>query len=219
MKCGILLLGFILAAALTSCGLKAFDEEGGAAAPEDTTVSEASSLFAGNGEGNVFVFETNDTRYLGTRGYTLWTTPETNASQSFEPISVRISKESGRTEAGFGIVMCSQEIGGKPFMLTVLINAKGLYTVGKVVDGVFSHINGGWKDSSYINKGHGTYNNVSVSYDGESRNFLLRINGYDITDFTVPEEISFRGSRSGYAVVIAHNEDFPRTSVKVIFEK
>ena len=104
-------------------------------------------------------------------------------------------------------------------MLTVLINAKGLYTVGKVVDGVFSHINGGWKDSSYINKGHGTYNNVSVSYDGESRNFMLRINGYDITDFTVPEEISFRGSRSGYAVVIAHNEDFPRTSVKVIFEK
>lgn len=62
MKSGILLLGFILAAALTSCGLKAFDEEGEAAAPEDTTVSEASSLFAGNGEGNVFVFETNDTR-------------------------------------------------------------------------------------------------------------------------------------------------------------
>ena len=127
-------------------------------------------------------------------------------------------KESGRTEAGFGLVFCEQEIEGKPFMLAVLINANGYYTVGKVSDGVFCHINDGWKNSSFINKGYGIKNTISVAYDTGTRNFILKINGYEITSFTVSEQISFKNSRSGFAAVVANNENFPDKPVRVTFE-
>ncbi|MEE0352245.1 MAG: hypothetical protein UDP17_02765, partial [Treponema sp.] len=151
-------------------------------------------------------------------GYTLWTVPNANTSENFNPIAVEAVKESGRTEAGFGIVFCEQETGGRPFMLAVLINAKGYYTVGKVCDGVFGHINDGWKNSNYINRGHGIKNTIAVAYDAGTKNFLLKINGYETTSFTVSEQIAFKGSRSGFAVVIADNENFPGKPVRVTFE-
>ena len=122
------------------------------------------------------------------------------------------------SEAGFGLVFCEQKIEGKPFMLAVLINANGYYTVGKVSDGVFCHINDGWKNSNFINKGYGIKNTISVAYDSGTRNFILKINGYEITSFTVSEQISFKNSRSGFAVVIANNESFPDKPVRVTFE-
>ena len=103
-------------------------------------------------------------------------------------------------------------------MLAVLINANGYYTVGKVSDGVFCHINGGWKNSNFINKGYGIKNTISVAYDTGTRNFILKINGYEITSFTVSEQISFKNSKSGFAVVIANNENFPGNPVRVTFE-
>lgn len=140
-----------------------------------------------------------------------------NAAESFEPLSVETAKESGRAEAGFGIVFCVQKIEGRPFMLTVLINAGGYYTAGKVFDGAFSHISGDWKSSGFINRGCGIKNTIAVSYDEGRRNFLLRINGHEVTEFAVPEETAFKDSRSGFAVVIAHNENFPDIPVKVMF--
>ena len=47
---------------------------------------------------------------------------------------------------------------------------------------------------------------------------VLKINGYEITSFTVSEQISFKNSRSGFAVVIASNENFPDKPVRVTFE-
>ena len=165
-----------------------------------------------------FTFETNDTKYLTADGWTIWTVPNVNATESFEPLSVEAVKESGITEAGFGIVFCVQKIEGRPFMLTVLINASGYYTAGKVFDGAFSHISGGWKSSGFINRGCGIKNTIAVSYDAGTKNFLLKINGYEITSFTVSEQIAFKGSRSGFAVVIADNENFPGKPVRVTFE-
>lgn len=43
-------------------------------------------------------------------GWTLWTAPNVNAAESFEPLSVEMAKESGRAEAGFGTVFCVQKI-------------------------------------------------------------------------------------------------------------
>ena len=57
------------------------------------------------------------------------------------------------------------------------------------------------------------------SYDDTEISFLIKINGYELTEFTVPEEIAFKDSRSGFAVVIADNENFPDSQVKVVFEK
>lgn len=213
-----LLIMFTALALLTACNLEPFEEGTNPVKPEQTYVQEESSMFIKNEQNQIFSFETNDTNFLGINGYTLWTVPDVNSNESFSPINVEAVKESGRSEAGFGLVFCEQKIDDKPFMLTVLINANGYYTVGKVFDGVFSHINDGWKSSNYINKGYGIKNILTVTYDPGSKNFLLKINGYQITSFTVSEQISFKNSRSGFAVVIANNESFPSKSVKVTFE-
>ena len=60
---------------------------------------------------------------------------------------------------------------------------------------------------------------ISVSYDSESKDFMLRINGYTVTTFAVSEDIVFKDSKTGYVVVIANNEAFPNNPVKVTFEK
>lgn len=218
MKLEKLLIGVFIIAALSSCGLAPFEEGENLINPDQTNLQEESSMFEKDEQNKTFTFETNDTKYLGAKGWTLWTVPNVNTSESFNPVAVELIKESGRTEAGFGLVFCEQEIEGKPFMLAVLINANGYYTVGKVSDGVFCHINDGWKNSNFINKGYGIKNSISVAYDTGNKNFILKINSYEITSFTVSEQISFKNSKSGFAVVIANNENFPGNPVRITFE-
>ena len=218
MKSEKLIIWSASLAVLASCEPIPFEEENNPVKPEQTAVQEAGSLFVQDENNNIFTFETNDTKYQGSNGHTLWTVPNVNTSDSFNAIAVEAVKESGRAEAGFGLVFCEQKIEGRPFMLAVLINANGYYTIGKVTDGVFSHINDGWKSSSYINKGYGIKNTIAVAYEADTKNFLLRINGYEITSFTVSEQMSFKNSRSGFAVVIAGNEEFPANPVKATFE-
>lgn len=218
MKLAKLLTVIFIATLLFSCDLEPFDEKTNSLRLEQTCVKEESEMFKYDDQSKVFTFETNDTKYLSDRGYTLWTASNVNAEEYFKPLSVVAVKESGRTQAGFGLVFCEQILDGKPFMLTVLINAEGFYTTGKVFDGMFSHINNGWKSSNHINKGAGIKNTIAVDYYAASNTFLLKINEYEITNFTVPEQITVKGSKSGFAVVIADNESFPNNPVKVTFE-
>lgn len=218
MKHENLLIVFASLVLFSSCEIAPFEEGENLVNPDQTNLQEESSMFEKDEQNETFTFETNDTKYLGEKGWTLWTVPNVNTSESFNPVAVEVIKESGRTEAGFGLVFCEQKIEGKPFMLAVLINANGYYTVGKVSDGVFCHINDGWKNSSFINKGYGIKNTISVAYDTGAKNFILKINGYEITSFTVSEQISFKNSKSGFAVVIANNENFPSKPVRVTFE-
>lgn len=218
MKHENLLIVFASLVLFSSCEIAPFEEGENLVNPDQTNLQEESSMFEKDEQNETFTFETNDTKYLGEKGWTLWTVPNVNTSESFNPVAVEVIKESGRTEAGFGLVFCEQKIEGKPFMLAVLINANGYYTVGKVSDGVFCHINDGWKNSNFINKGYGIKNTISVAYDSGTRNFILKINGYEITSFTVSEQISFKNSRSGFAVVIANNESFPDKPVRITFE-
>ena len=218
MKHENLLIVFASLVLFSSCELAPFEEGENLINPDQTNLQEESSMFEKDEQNKIFTFETNDTKYLGANGWTLWTVPNVNTSESFNPVAVEVIKESGRTEAGFGLVFCEQKIDGKPFMLAVLINANGYYTVGKVSDGVFCHINDGWKNSNFINKGYGIKNTISVAYDTGTKNFILKINNYEITSFTVSEQISFNNSKSGFAVVIANNENFPSKPVRVTFE-
>ena len=213
-----LLTTFAALAFLASCGLDPLEGGSGILKPERTKVSEESSLFKAEGENKKFTFETNDTKYLSENGFTLWTVPNVNASDDFSTVLVEAVKESGTAEAGFGVVFCERQVNGKPFMMAALINANGFYTVGKIVDGVFSHVNGGWKSFNLINRGMGVKNQIEVSFDSNSRNFVLKLNGGVATEFTAQEEIAFKGSRSGFAVVVANNEKLPSNSVKVTFE-
>lgn len=212
------LLGLVFLTFLCSCGLSPFEESPSLVMPEETNIKQETTLFKESESADAVVFEMNDSKYLAANGYTFWTVPFINDMDKFSPMSVRVCKESGRMEAGFGLVFCEQKINEKPFMLTALINTGGLYAIGKISDGVFSHINGGWKNSNYINKGYGVRNDISISFDDVKKDFMLKINGYEITAFATAEEIVFKDSRYGFAVVIANNENFPSDSVKVTFE-
>lgn len=205
---------------LTACGLSPMEDKEEDLIPEEpVNITEETSLFTEDSvELGKYLFETNDTKYLNKNGYTIWSTNKTNTSTNFESINIELSKLSGRTEAGFGIVFCEQQYDGKPYMLAIMINANGLYTIGKIVNGAFYHLEGNWKFSEYINKGFGFKNNISVSYDNSLESFVLTINDEEITRFTVPEKISYKNSKSGFVVVISNKENFPETPVKVEFE-
>lgn len=205
---------------ITSCELSPFVREKETINPEQTNVKEETSLFnQENSDGKSYEFVTNDTRFLNRNGYTFWSVPYVNTHDDFEPVTVTVCKESGRTEAGFGIVFCKQNLNGKPYMLTVLINGNGLYTVGKVIEGSFYYLDKGWKASDSIRRGQGVNNKLSVTYDSESKLFYLYINDYKVTSFSTSEDVIFKNSKSGFAVVIANNETFPSNPVKVTFKK
>lgn len=205
---------------LVSCELSPFIREKETINPEQTNVKEETSLFnQENSDDQSYEFVTNDTRFLNRNGYTFWSVPYVNTHDDFEPVTVTVRKESGRSEAGFGIVFCKQELNGKSYMLTVLINGNGLYTVGKVIEGSFYYLDKGWKPSDSINRGQGVNNKISVSYDSESKLFYLYINDYKVTSFSTSEDVTFKNSKSGFAVVIANNETFPSNPVKVTFKK
>lgn len=218
MKYVKLLMGLVLLTIMTSCELAPFEEGQTPVNPEQTNVQEESTMFEEYEQNKTFIFETNDTKYLTPNGYTLWTVPQINTSENFNAISVKVTKESGRTEAGFGLVFCEQNIDEKPFMLAVMINTNGLYSIGKIYDGVFSHINNGWLKSNHIYSGLGVPNDISITFNNTNKNFTLSINDYEITSFTVNEKITFKNSRSGYVVVIANNESFPSKPVRVTYE-
>lgn len=205
---------------ITACGLSPMQEKDNITSEEKVNLLEETSLFAeDSNQTGVYLFETNDSKYLNKDGYTIWATNKTNQSNSFETITMEMSKISGRAEAGYGIVFCEQQIDDKPYMLTVLINANGLYTIGKIINGMFYHLEDNWKFSNHINKGYGFKNQISISYDNSKNSFLLKINESDITTFTVPEKISFKDSKSGFVVVISNKEAFPVKPVKIEFEE
>ncbi len=185
---------------------------------ETVTISKSTTLFNKESNSNEYVFETNDEKYITPSGYTLWTTTKTNNAQAFETITTKTCKQSGTNEAGYGIIFCEQQIEDNHFMLTVLINTRGFYTIGKVTNGTFIHINKGWKSSNNLNKGYGIYNQLEVTHNSNTNTFTLFINGCETATFTIEEKILFKDSNSGYVVVIADNEQFPEVPVKVLFE-
>lgn len=204
---------------LSACGLSPIEEKDNYTSEESVNITEESSLFIeDSNQSGSYLFETNDSKYLNNNGYTIWTTNKINTSNNFETITVEVSKNSGRIESGYGIVFCEQQLDGNPYMLAVMINANGLYTVGKIVNGIFYHLEGNWKFSSYINKGYGFKNKICVSYDSALESFLLKINDNEITNFTVSEDIKYKNSKTGFVVVISNKEEFPGKPVKIEFE-
>lgn len=208
------LLLYMLFSTLVSCKLQPFPEEDDIEDDIVGNITEATELFSGNGE--EFIFETNETKYLSDYGYTLWTLTECNESESFNAIDVDVYKSSGNPGAGFGVVFCNQEIEGKNYMLVVLINTKGQYLIGKVIDGNFQSFSQ-WKSSPYIRRGYGVVNNIKINYEDAS--FILRINGYEITKIKDSDHVVIKGSKSGYVAIIDRGESFPQVQVKIVYKK
>lgn len=220
MKYKMYFIVLLFSVLFASCSFSSYEREAdNTNKTEETYIEEASELFVEQEKESEkqYVFETNDTKYLSSKGFTLWTENIKNESSNFSDITVTTYKESGNAEAGFGIIFCSEKIDGKSFMLSVLINAKGYYTIGKVLDGKFSYISDGWTECKNLYTGLGVKNTISVSYDLDNNQFVLKLNGAQVETFTSLENITFKYSNSGYVVVISDKENFPTDSVKVIF--
>ena len=207
---------------ISSCTLEPFDSKKEAFGNqvqeeiEETVVEEVNELFSNESDDRIFVFETNDTKYLKDSGYTIWTTNKTNISNNFETINCGMYKSSGKKEAGFGVVFCQQKINEKEFMLCVMINTDGQYIIGNVVNGKFQTIEG-WESCTFLKKGYGVNNQICISFDEETQYFSVKINEEIVSKFKVNEDINFENTKSGYVVVISNLESFPQKKVRVVF--
>lgn len=172
---------------------------------------------------NIFIFDTNNKNFIKKNGYTIWCEKTINNSNSFETSKVKVQKTSGNSEMGFGLIFCSTTSETENYLLTVLINIKQQYNIGKVVNGVFTSLSNGWIHSSYLNPGN-LENTIEINYitSGEfNKTFQLKLNDTIISYFSDADKVTpvFNGTKSGYAVSISPNEDFEKSNVTVKFTK
>jgi len=191
--------------------------------PETTTpYSLANELFVSEDYGGGItrtVFRTNDVKYWTLEGLTMWTVWGEGEAE-FDSRTVKMAKSLGYTGGGYGIVFCHGEydVEGKltPAMLVVMINSEGYYIIGKVQGGIFKDF-GWWKATPYINKSAGYLNELTVSYEDGSGEYILKINGNEIERFRDDSEPVLRGGRNGYIVVITPFDRFPNSGIDVYF--
>ena len=215
MVCTVLLL--------SSCGLpvKGFDKsEADIITPNQTEVVEDSELFKEKektGESDSlqreFNFKTNDRKYLTSNGYTIWTTPFVQLNN--QQIEIEVEKKSGDSKTGYGLVFFRQKIEEKrDYFLTVMINTKGQYCIGKVIDGNFKFIKP-WEQESCINSGLGMRNNIKIGIDSITKKVDLIINGTKVYNFEIASKISINNSSYGFVTVISNSENFPQKAVEI----
>jgi hypothetical protein len=204
--------------------------EDGSGLPGTGTVTAVSDLFSSGGEspGNgerVTRFYTNDGKYRAPSGYTLWTAGDGGAGTPFTSRTVAVRKPYGNGGAGYGVVFCEapRTAGGttERVYLTVLINNKGEYAVGKVRGADFRALVW-WTGSTRLVSGPGMTNTITVVRDGtEGNKYHLFLNdgpqAEEVTAFVDEGEPYCNGvGRNGYIVVIAPG-DLDKAGVEVFF--
>jgi hypothetical protein len=184
-------------------------------------VDELFALEEGEWGEERIVFRTNDEKYWKYEGMTVWTAGGT-AKEKFEGRKVVMGKPSGYSGGGYGIVICQgeYEVRGKrqPVMLAVMVNNEGQYIIGKAVGGAYEDY-GWWKTSPYLQRGMGVANEIKVSYEEESLEYVLEINGYEAERFRDEGEPALNGGKDGYIVVITPYDKFPESEIDVYFEE
>ncbi|MDR1390295.1 MAG: hypothetical protein LBJ31_10025 [Treponema sp.] len=167
-------------------------------------------------EDNWIRFFTNDPRYRGGSGYTLWTL--FGSETTFTDRSVIVKKSQGSQIAGYGIIFCHAERQGKEIMLTAMVRNSGDYAIGKVTDGAYEALKTWTSAGTSFDKGSGLPNTIKVEYRGENR-YELFINGTSMETFYDADEPYCEGyGRDGYVVVIAPG-DLNGSSVEVFFKE
>jgi hypothetical protein len=78
---------------------------------------------------------------------------------------------------------------------------------------------GWWKTSAYLNRGMGAENEVGVSYEEESGEYKIEINGKEAERFMDEGEPVLKGGRNGYIAVITPYDKFPESGIDVYFEE
>jgi hypothetical protein len=200
------------------CSMPAAGTDSSGGSGTGSTVEMSSSLFTEDSAvSGQTVFTTNDTAYISSEGYTLWSLDGSDGS-GFDQYTVTVSKTSGNASAGYGLVFCeTKDATYGVCMYCVLINITGQYAIGKIVNGSYSSI-AWWTSSSHLKQGY-VSNMLSVSRDSTGKKFTLYINGNRETEFSDGSTPVLESGSRGYVVVISPNEGFPDTYVTVYFSK
>lgn len=187
---------------------------------DGATYAEITSLFVSD-EGGCATFITNEVSYHSPRGYTIWCEAEGlggPANEPFSEVSCAVSKETGDATAGFGLVLCRGENGsGDSTMYVVMINVKRQYAIGKAVNARYIPIKT-WTESSALLAGWGAENRIRVTYDGSTNRYAVLLNGTVAWNFENDGEVNDSGG-AGYLAVISPYDDFPETTVKIVFSR
>lgn len=213
------LIAVALAAIL--CGCPVSPKSGSGTDPTDIPqeFEQVNDLFKEQpGPEKIFDFKTNNTAYWGPYGYTLWGLKGAEKTP-FVSRTVELSKTSGDSTAGFGIVFCHYDTGDPDLgetMLAVMINTAGEYIIGEVIGPDFTEMTP-WTDSPLLAHGFGEKNSIGIMYSGGQ--FALSINGTFVQNFRDDEEPYHNHGWDGYIVVISPHDSFPQTPVHVTFQE
>lgn len=163
-------------------------------------------------EGEKIILKTNNGKYWGVRGYTLWKFLGKEIDKKAP--SIKLIKKEGASEAGYGLVCYSTktEAGQKKYsMLVILIHVDGKYSIGYVVDGLYKDIE--WKrQSEKLNKGYGVENIISVKKEGKKIEIYFNDESYSGSpSYTINDssEYLLGEGDAGLIGVVSAKDKFP----------
>lgn len=217
--CAVLVLSFSCEMPVKTSGNNGYESS------STGQIEKTEDLFVRQGgEENKYILDVNDKKYIKGNGYTVWAEIGVNASSSFEKISCSMNKEYGDTDAGYGIIFLFSDEENKEYLLTVLINNKQKYCIGRLKDSSFSLIYNWTQTESLAGGNTGNGNKISVEYVTEGSHkdkFLLKINGKEETYFSDSENMRpvFKNTKWGYAAVISPFENFNTSRVRITYRK
>jgi len=180
---------------------------------DSTPIEENSSLFVADLDTGVISFETNDTKYSGEYGYTLWSQDDI-VQDPFTHLNVTLKKISGNDVAGYGVVFGSHD----DTMLVVLIDTKKSFIIGELTGNVFTELQP-WTNSPNLIQGYNQENTIDISYNSGTGDYSLSFNGQMPVPFRDDDEPFHMTGKSGYIVVISPLDNFPNIPVSVTFKK
>lgn len=161
-----------------------------------------------------YEFKTNNTEYLKESGYTIWTINEKNESKSYEQFKIGLSKISGRSDMGFGIIYACDE---EETMKAVLINVLGKYCIGNIEKGKFKTTKE-WTYTNHLRQNYGQINELDINFNETENRFALLINGEKECDIN-NDIVDFTDTGRGFVVTLAPNENFQTSYVHIKFSK
>ena len=166
-------------------------------------------------EAGAYKFAVNDKTYIGSKGHTFWMMKEPS-ELSFNQLEVELTKHSGYSGAGYGVIFCQTdiEVGEKAYLM-VLLGIEGEYCVGKLVHNRFSYLCP-WESHDSIIKGYGRPNELLVKRLS-SDSYGLWINGDAVVEFSDRDAPFTDGGGWGFVVVVSPRDKFPQVPVKVDF--
>lgn len=162
-----------------------------------------------------YILRTNDTKYIIPGGYTAY---EITGTSNVSSVTADVSRQSGNGMAGYGIVFAARKRNNAVYMLAVMINIHGMYTIAKYKAEQYETLKD-WAYSANLKSGYGVSNRISVTAATDG-SITVKFNG--VTEYVFKDSASggipaLSTGSHGFVTVIPPTEDFPSEFVEVTF--